>query len=116
MREFAAMLHPKMIGLTGSPEQIAAASKAYRTYFKVQDPGDPYTLIDHSTRDVTLGEHPAEPLAVEDRYDPDVVFGHHPAGVGNCRVALEHEEEAVSHDVSKRLHGAPPSVRVVRAR
>ncbi|AOZ67959.1 SCO family protein [Rhodobacter xanthinilyticus] len=50
MREFAAMLHPKMIGLTGSPEQISAASKAYRTYFKVQDPGDPYTLIDHSTQ------------------------------------------------------------------
>ena len=44
------MLHQKMIGLTGSPEQIAAASKAYRTYFKVQDPGDPYTLIDHSTQ------------------------------------------------------------------
>ena len=43
-------MHPKMLGLTGSPEQVAAASKAYRTYFKVQTPGDPYTLIDHSTQ------------------------------------------------------------------
>lgn len=50
MREFTDIMHPKMIGLTGSKEQIAAASKAYRTYFKVQNPGDPYTLIDHSTQ------------------------------------------------------------------
>ncbi|MGD9916582.1 MAG: SCO family protein [Paenirhodobacter sp.] len=50
LREFTDILSPKMIGLTGSKEQIAAASKAYRTYFKVQDPGDPYTLIDHSTQ------------------------------------------------------------------
>jgi len=50
LREFTDIMHPKMIGLTGSPEQIAAASKAYRTYFKVQSPGDPYTLIDHSTQ------------------------------------------------------------------
>lgn len=50
LREFTDIMHPKMIGLTGSPEQVAAASKAYRTYFKVQNPGDPYTLIDHSTQ------------------------------------------------------------------
>lgn len=50
LREFTDIMHPRMIGLTGSPEQVAAASKAYRTYFKVQTPGDPYTLIDHSTQ------------------------------------------------------------------
>ncbi|MBD3785367.1 MAG: SCO family protein [Sphingomonadales bacterium] len=50
LREFTDIMHPKMLGLTGSPEQVAAASKAYRTYFKVQTPGDPYTLIDHSTQ------------------------------------------------------------------
>src|SRR5438132_5597159 len=64
--------------------------------------------VDYSTRDVALGEHPTEPLAVHDRYDPDIVGGHHPAGVGDGRVALEHEEEAVAHDVPERLHGAPP--------
>ena len=50
LREFTDIMHPKMIGLTGSPEQIRVASQAYRTYFRVQDPGDPYTLIDHSTQ------------------------------------------------------------------
>lgn len=50
LTEFTDVMHPRMIGLTGSPEQIKAASQAYRTYFKVQNPGDPYTLIDHSTQ------------------------------------------------------------------
>ncbi len=49
MREFTENLHPAMIGLTGSPEQIKAASMAYRTYFKKQETGDEYYLMDHST-------------------------------------------------------------------
>jgi len=48
--DFAANMHEQMIGLTGSLEQTAAASKAYRTYFKKQEDGDPdYYLVDHST-------------------------------------------------------------------
>ena len=50
LAEFTDVMHPRMLGLTGSPEQIKAASQAYRTYYKVQTPGDPYTLIDHSTQ------------------------------------------------------------------
>lgn len=50
LAEFTDLMHPRMIGLSGTEEQIKAASKAYRTYFKVQDPDDPYTLIDHSTQ------------------------------------------------------------------
>ncbi|CUH79526.1 SCO family protein [Tropicibacter naphthalenivorans] len=47
--EFAENLHERMIGLTGSAEQVKAASQAYRTYYKKQD-GDPeYYLVDHST-------------------------------------------------------------------
>ena len=49
MDDFTANIHPDMLGLTGSEEQIRAASKAYRTYFKVRDPEDEYYLIDHST-------------------------------------------------------------------
>lgn len=47
---FAEALHPRMIGLTGSAEQIAAASKAYRTYYAKAPGGteDDY-LVDHST-------------------------------------------------------------------
>ena len=47
--KFAAFMHPKMIGLTGSEEQIKAASHAYRTYYKAHDSGDEFYLVDHST-------------------------------------------------------------------
>lgn len=49
MRDFTDNLHEKMIGLTGTPEQVQAASRAYKTYYKKQDTGDQYYLMDHST-------------------------------------------------------------------
>jgi len=47
--QFTDYLHPRMLGLTGSPEQVRAASRAYRTFFRIQDPDEEYYLIDHST-------------------------------------------------------------------
>ncbi|WP_068298885.1 SCO family protein [Pararhodobacter sp. CCB-MM2] len=48
--EFASIFHPRMVGLTGSDEQVRAASRAYRTYFAQQDSGDDeFYLMDHST-------------------------------------------------------------------
>jgi len=50
--EFTEYLHPRMLGLTGSPEQVKAASQAYRTYYNAQpaEEGDEeYYLVDHST-------------------------------------------------------------------
>ena len=56
--EFAFNLHEKMIGLTGSPEQVDAASKAYRTYYKAHDKSDEFYLVDHSTFSyLVLPEH-----------------------------------------------------------
>ncbi len=52
MADFTDHLHPRMLGLTGTAEQVKAASQAYRTYFKKQEPeaGDEeYYLVDHST-------------------------------------------------------------------
>lgn len=48
--DFAANLHPRMIGLTGSPEQIAKAAKAYRTFYARAEGGteDDY-LVNHMT-------------------------------------------------------------------
>lgn len=47
--EFAEVMHPRMIGLTGSPEQVKAASQAYRTYYKAHPKVDDEYLVDHST-------------------------------------------------------------------
>lgn len=49
VREFTDFFHPGMIGLTGSAEQVAVASRAYKTFYKKQDTGDEYYLLDHST-------------------------------------------------------------------
>lgn len=46
--EFADLIHPKAVGLTGSLEQTDAASKAYRTYYKKNETGDDMYLVDHS--------------------------------------------------------------------
>lgn len=48
--DFTANLHPRMLGLTGTTEQVRTASQAYRTYYaKAGDADDEYYLIDHST-------------------------------------------------------------------
>ena len=47
--DFAFNLHERMIGLTGSPEQVKAASQAYKTYYKAHPAEDEYYLVDHTT-------------------------------------------------------------------
>ncbi len=52
LAEFTDYLHPRMLGLTGSAAQVKAASQAFRTYYKKQEPEDgdaEYYLVDHST-------------------------------------------------------------------
>ncbi len=41
--------HDKMIGLTGSPEQVAAASRAYKTFFSKNDDDPVNYTVNHST-------------------------------------------------------------------
>jgi protein SCO1/2 len=49
MDRFTANLHPRMLGLTGTPEQTDAAARAYRVYYRINREGDdPYYLVDHS--------------------------------------------------------------------
>ena len=58
VRDFADNMHERMIGLTGSDEQVAAASKAYRTYYKAHEWDEDYYLADHSTSSyLVLPEH-----------------------------------------------------------
>lgn len=49
MGDYAANMHPKLIALTGSPEQVRVASQAYKTFYKKQDSDDEFYLVDHST-------------------------------------------------------------------
>lgn len=49
MYDFTYYIHPDMLGLTGSEEQVREAIKAYRAYARKQDSDDEYYLVDHST-------------------------------------------------------------------
>lgn len=49
LAEYTSYIHENMLGLTGSPEQIAAAAAAYRVYYRKQDGDDEFYLVDHST-------------------------------------------------------------------
>lgn len=49
MADYAAAIHPRMIALSGSADQVKQASLAYKTYFKQQPAEDEFYLMDHST-------------------------------------------------------------------
>jgi protein SCO1/2 len=49
MGPYAAALHPDMIGLTGTPEEIEAAAAAYRVFFRKAGEDPEFYLMDHST-------------------------------------------------------------------
>ena len=48
--EYTSHFHPRILGLTGTPEQVAAAARAYHaTYARVEGQGAAEYLMDHST-------------------------------------------------------------------
>lgn len=49
LAEYTSYMHVDMVGLTGSPEQVKIASLAFKTYFRKQETGDEFYLMDHST-------------------------------------------------------------------
>ena len=51
LQQYVANFHPRLVGLTGSPGEIASVAKAYRVYYsKVEGSSGPDNyLMDHST-------------------------------------------------------------------
>jgi protein SCO1 len=49
LADYASNMHPKLIALTGSPDQVRAASQAYKTYYRKGATGDEFYLMDHTT-------------------------------------------------------------------
>ena len=48
MGQYAANIHEKMLGLSGSEAQIAQAAQAYRAYYKKNDEDPEFYSVDHS--------------------------------------------------------------------
>lgn len=57
VKSYVGAFHPKMVGLTGTPEQIQAVAKAYRVYY-AKSAGSENTdyLMDHSSIIYFMGE------------------------------------------------------------
>ena len=49
MADYAAAYDPRLLGLTGTAEQVDVASKAYRTFYRKNGDDDQDYLMDHST-------------------------------------------------------------------
>jgi protein SCO1 len=47
--DYAHNMHPKLVALTGSADQVKAAAQAYRTVYKKRETGDEFYLMDHMT-------------------------------------------------------------------
>jgi protein SCO1 len=63
LKPFVAAFHPRLVGLTGTPEQIGAVTKAFGVYAKRMETGDTENyLMDHSAM-VYLFDPTGKPVA-----------------------------------------------------
>ncbi|MFW2831429.1 SCO family protein [Sphingomonas sp. ID0503] len=64
MKQYVAAFHPRLIGLTGTPQQIAAVAKEYAVFYKkVTQEGATGYLMDHSSAAMLFGPD-GKPIAL----------------------------------------------------
>tara|TARA_R110002033_G_scaffold37313_5_gene76194 strand:+ start:2222 stop:2839 length:618 start_codon:yes stop_codon:yes gene_type:complete len=64
LKQYVSAFHPRLIGLTGTPEEIAAAAKKYLIIYDIRkDEGSSEYLVDHSRQAYLFGPE-GEPLAL----------------------------------------------------
>jgi len=76
MMDYITHFHPNTVGLTGTPEQVTAAAKAYRVYFakvteKDAEPGE--YLMDHSAITYLMGRDGEFKVHFGHGIEPDVM-------------------------------------------
>jgi len=75
MADYVSYFHPRLIGLTGSPEQVAGAAKAYRVYYqRAENEGSDNG---GSTGDTSQGDYLMDHSAVVYLMGPDGAFISH---------------------------------------
>ena len=47
--DYADVFHPRMVGLTGTQDQVHAATQAYRAFYRLHRSDDEFYLVDHSS-------------------------------------------------------------------
>jgi protein SCO1/2 len=76
LKDYVHAFHPRMVGLTGTPDQIAKVGREYRVFYMKVEPGEDGTyLVDHSSLTYLIGPdgrfvqvfgHQASPQEVAD--------------------------------------------------
>jgi protein SCO1/2 len=73
---FTKAFHPRLIGLTGSPEAIAEVAKAYGVYFQKSPGATPGTyLVDHSRSSTLYGPEGAPIALITETGSPEDIAG-----------------------------------------
>jgi protein SCO1 len=49
LKSYAEAFDPRLVALTGTPQQVAEAARAYKVYYKAVKQGDGEYLVDHSS-------------------------------------------------------------------
>jgi protein SCO1 len=76
MRQYVANFHPRLVGLTGTPDEIARVARAYGASYMKRDGATPGTyLMDHSRYAILYGPQ-NEPLAM-------IPYDHGPQGAAD---------------------------------
>ena len=77
LRDYMAAFHPSFLGLTGTPEEIAAAAREFKVYYAKVPTGSGYTM-----------DHSAQTYLIEAQ--------------GRLRIVLKHEQTAddYAHDIA----------------
>ena len=74
LRQFTDAFHPRLIGLTGTPAEIAAVAREYGVYFqKAKGPSPDAYLVDHSRATTLYGPEGAPIALVSEQRSPDEI-------------------------------------------
>jgi protein SCO1 len=64
LRQFTANFHPRLIGLTGTPDELARMARAYGASYLRQDGATPGSYLMDHTRNAILYDPDGRPLAI----------------------------------------------------
>ncbi|WP_052401247.1 SCO family protein [Muricoccus aerilatus] len=95
MKEYVEQFHPSITGLTGTPQQVAAAARAWRVYYsKVTPPGATEYLMDHSAFTYLMGRDGSLRALFRPGSTPEEMTAAVRANLGPARVGEARPERA----------------------
>lgn len=73
LARYVAAFHPRLVGLTGSPEQVKAVASAYKVYFAKAPPGEGSYDVSHSTFEYLMGPDSRNLYVLRSEAEPEKI-------------------------------------------